>query len=318
MGLSISFATVNMLRCTAEKLKGNCICIQRETHSLKRIMTEYKSCLGPHGIYVENILQKSISLEEDVERETNNLIQRILELAGQMETYIMQNESMITVSKTSDVIALQKEKQPRVMLSKTQQSYQTVFLEGRECKIFDHPDLIAQRGVYRQGHNTHGIEGTCGLCSSATVMNIAGYSYNENDVVDYAMEKGFCTEDGGTSANHRKQIIEGMGKILMKNIVGEPLQTIASYVEQGKGVILAVEASYLNPKWYDPMVPGGHAITLASVVRDTKTNEIVKYVIIDSNGKTPEEACQFVEPKVLEKAFEKLGAIANVTTEILH
>lgn len=321
MGLSISLETVEMLRHTMAEMKKNYDCIHEEGIRLQNKLEESAIGLGPHVSYVQDIIKKNKGLEAEAEKDVEYLIKRMLELANQMEAYILQNEPGIRFAKVKEQPAVSKEEQVQIGLLQTKQTYQPIFLDGRECKLFDHPDLIAQRGVYSQGHNSLGIDGTCGLCSSATVMNIAGYQYNEDDVVVYAMKNKLCTESGGTSARHRKQIIEGMAKVSMTTTVGTSLQDIASLVEQGKGVILAIEASYVNPEWYgpyDPMQPSGHAVTLASVVRDAKTNEIVKYVIIDSNGRNPEEARQFVEPKVLEKAFGALGAEANITNEILH
>ena len=320
MGLSISTETVAKLRHTADLLKTDNVRIVEENQRLQYCYWQNRLQLGPHTFRVEELLTNNKKLQKEVEAEVERMTQRILYLADQMETFIQQNGES---SNTYGTVAAGVKKEDKILLGleKTQQTYQTVWLDDRECKVFDHPKQVAARGAYHQGTNSIGINETCGLCASATVMNIAGYRYSEDDVVLYAIEHGFCTATGRTTARNRNHIIEGMGNIHMSAHSMQRLEKVARLVEEGHGVIIGVDASLLNEKWYgpyDPAEPKGHAITLASVIRDAHTNEIVKYVIIDSNGPTHEKAYQEIDPMTLKRAFYALGACVNVTDEILY
>ena len=62
----------------------------------------------------------------------------------------------------------------------------------------------------------------------------------------------------------------------------------------------------------------GHAITITSVIRDKQTNEILQYVVVDSNPMSPDEAVRRVDAKVLNKAYKKFRKVAVVTDQILR
>ncbi|MCR5048167.1 MAG: hypothetical protein K6A37_04310 [Saccharofermentans sp.] len=202
-------------------------------------------------------------------------------------------------------------------LSVTNQTYHPMLNlnNPNSTKIFDHPQDVASKGILNQQGST------CGLCASGTVANICGNNFTENVMFAHAKAKGLCSNDGGTTPAGRSQLITSMTGVPTDVVHVKNLEDLVPYVESGKGVIIPVEASIYKSDWYgnyNPQEPKGHAIVLASVVRDAKTNEIIKYVVIDSNGRTPSEACQHVDPKVLQTAFRVRGGAANVTKNIIY
>jgi hypothetical protein len=206
-------------------------------------------------------------------------------------------------------------------LSSTYQSYHHQNLDGRDVFVFDHPFNFAKRAVITQGSAfPDGPQGTCGCCAGGSIMNKACYSYFERDVVSYALERELCSDDGGTSSLDRKNIIQGMTGIGVNSMRIDKLEEVALSVESGHGVIIAVSACTYSPEIYGDYVPGipdGHALVLDSVVRDPITNEIIKYVVIDSNGRNPNEACRLVDPQVLQDAFEMNGCRVNITESVI-
>ena len=62
---------------------------------------------------------------------------------------------------------------------------------------------------------------------------------------------------------------------------------------------------------------GGHAMVLESVIRDSETNEILEYVVADSNGSDSQSASRRVSASRLERAFERFGSLSVCTNQII-
>lgn len=166
-------------------------------------------------------------------------------------------------------------------LDKTTYGY-TVDENGN--RVYDHP-LEQEKYLHRnQGEAYDKFQGTCGLCSVANVLRMAGVQYSEKDIVDYAKNHNLCNQggepgyNGGTSAAEREKILEAFG--IPSTCVSPSISVLASSVEQGKGVIISVDPGKLAPEVYDS---GYHAITVTSVVRDSNGN-IKGFYVCDSNS----------------------------------
>lgn len=214
----------------------------------------------------------------------------------------------------------------------TQAGSQTGTFNGHAVTIYNTPHETAQRhAISNQGTAfPTSFRGTCGCCASGTVMNMAGFNFSERDVVSYASNNGLCStgsvdpaDNGGTTAMDRQAIIEGMSGIQCTNTTGlYTLEELATQVETGHGVILGVDASGLPG--YNCAPGSGHAIVLASVVRNSSTNEIDGYYIYDSNGRVNDtsgnnyDVCQFVPAETLDMCFESWGRRSNVSLQIIR
>ena len=205
-------------------------------------------------------------------------------------------------------------------LLNTAQTIQTVFLEGKEVDIFDHPFEPNNYRICNQGSAyPTGPQGTCGCCSCGTIINKSGGNTNEHEIVAYAWNNKLCSNSGGTSPSSWGKILDGAG-IDNHEMSGSPLSELANYVEQGHGVIIGVSACTYNPQMYGHYFPGasdGHALVLESVIRDHKTGEILEYVVSDSNGKSRDDACRRVPASILEKAFSRKHKASVVTNEVI-
>lgn len=200
-------------------------------------------------------------------------------------------------------------------LSHTRQKTINVFLNGRNCTVFDHPFDVNSGRICNQGSAyPTGPQNTCGCCSSGTIINKAGGNTNEHDIVAFAWNNGFCDNDGFTTANTIADILTTSG-VPSTNTSGTRLQNLAEQVERGRGVIIAVNARRFDPSLYRQS--GGHAVVLESVIRDAQTNEILEYVVVDSNRTNSVDAVRRVDAHQLERAFGDLGNQSISTNNVI-
>ena len=317
---AISPQGVQSFQTLAESLSSSMDNIKTANKSLQTSMESVMETTGIYGLEIWNITLKIGTTLSDGEDSVNTLITAINKQAGEIEAlFSLGGEDSKSGNGSSSTPGKAGESSGRG-LPHTNQTYNTVTIEGQTVKIFDHPHDVAAKGVINQGTNDLGLRGDCGLCASGSFMNLAGNHFSENDIAKYAKGKGLCDKDGGTNANNRASIITGMSGIPVDIVQGKSINDLVSYVENGQGVMIGVEASLYKPEWYgeyDPNDPGGHSMLLASVIRDPNTNNIMKYVVIDSNGNDPRDACQLVDPAVLQRAFSFWGSTAEISKTVL-
>ena len=202
-------------------------------------------------------------------------------------------------------------------MSKTEQSWQT---DADGNQIFDSPVETGARMDSKQG-KVKGFSGTCGLVSCENILKMAGINVSEADVVSYASRtrsqingaflcsRGmpFAEDNGATSVSDRNEILSHFGV----DAVALPcdIDSIARYVEEGRGVIISVHAEQL----YYGSTDGGdlHAICVTSVKRDP-AGHLVGFYVCDSNGYPSE----FYYAAEIDRALS--GRDMNVTSSIIR
>ena len=200
-------------------------------------------------------------------------------------------------------------------LSHTNQTSEQYLLNGRKVTVFDHPFDSNSGRICNQGSAyPTGPQQTCGCCACATIINKAGGSATEHSTVAYAWNNHFCDNEGRTTAQNWASILNG-NNVGASVTNGTSLSNLASYVEQGRGVIIGVDARAYAPDMYRSH--GGHAMVLESVIRDSETNEILEYVVADSNGSDSQSASRRVSASRLERAFERFGSLSVCTNQII-
>ena len=193
-----------------------------------------------------------------------------------------------------------------------------VLPDGRDTVVIGDPDGD-KAFTHQQGDNWLGFQGTCGLCSCENVLRSFGLDISETDMVIYAAQRGLCVCDNPDPAHNGGTTLEGQVAILAGHGVpasafyGSSLEDLAGNIEQGRGVIIAVDAGVL---WDSAMYDGGgspnHAITVTGVARDPMTGEIQGFFVNDSGtGK----AAQFVDASMMREAWEEVGGLQVATTE---
>lgn len=205
--------------------------------------------------------------------------------------------------------------------------------ETRHTKIFNRPRETGQllncnQGVPRSagGEGVEDFLGTCGLVSCENILRMAGVQITEEEIVTYARANNWCTKNnistknGGTSPWDRQAILSHYG-IDSRVESFTDVEQIATYVAEGRGVIVSTEAYTLwngdKPRFKAPTVPGRHAVTVTSVERDTVTDEIVAFYICDSGSKNSDSARR-VSVKLFSRALQAVGGSINVTNTIIR
>jgi hypothetical protein len=194
-----------------------------------------------------------------------------------------------------------------------------VLPDGRDAVIIGDPEGD-KAFTHKQGDNWLGYEGTCGLCSCENVLRSFGLDVTETDIVTFAAQRGLCGTDdpdprqnGGTTTEWQAEILTRHG-IPASASYGGSMEDLAGNIEQGRGVIVEVDAGVLweRPEYSNWLGQPNHAITVTGVARDPMTGDIQGFFINDSGtGK----AAQFVDASVMREAWEQAGGQQVVTAE---
>lgn len=186
--------------------------------------------------------------------------------------------------------------------------------------VYDHPSEMASCLCDSQGFAySANFAGTCGLCSCANVLRLAGVDLGEKEMIDFAAPGKLCDyvagepdASGGTRPWERREILSHFGvdsDIVSVGMSGgratsDSVQKIADYVSDGRGVIISVHANTLYAS--GPAEDDYHAVTVTSVRKDGLGN-ITGFYIADSNIGTT-----YYPASLLQKALT--GNPMNVTT----
>ena len=199
-------------------------------------------------------------------------------------------------------------------------------------ETYDSPLEVGQYLYTEQGSAYDNFKGTCGLCSCANILRLAGVNYGEKEMIDYAANQqgGFfatrlCTVNsfnpsasGGTTPKQRQQILDNFGVSssifdVKTDAEGktsiDTINDLAKWVSEGRGVIIDVDAGlfYNSPQNYGK----GHAVTLTSVEKN-KYGDVTAFYILDSNQGTVK--CNAWELQDMLRNFVGI----NVTSQIIR
>lgn len=205
--------------------------------------------------------------------------------------------------------------------------------DGEGNLVYDTPQKMDAYLYKEQGSARVFFKGTCGLCSCANIMRLAGVNATEKEMIDYASKTpaanagGYLcvtgclnpANNGGTSPWDRKEILSHFGVEsslfqIETDETGKPtdknIENIASYVETGRGVILSVHSRML---WYDEAYAKKdyHAVTVTSVKRDKKGSVLGFYICDSQKGGT-----EFYPAEKVRNVLT--GAPMNVTQSIIR
>lgn len=198
-------------------------------------------------------------------------------------------------------------------------------------QVYDSPMETNQYLYTQQGSANADYQGTCGLCSCANILRLAGVNLSEGDMIAYASttksswfgnlcSTGYSNPDmnGGTSPKDRQEILSHFGidsSVLPVFTTGgsvdqRNIKLIADGVSSGRGVILSVHADML---WYDAAVglDDYHAVTVTSVKKNSAGDVLGFYICDSADGGTT----YYPADKVIRCLT---GAPMNITHQIIR
>lgn len=166
-----------------------------------------------------------------------------------------------------------------------------------------------------QGDNPFGFRGTCGLCSCELIIRQFGIEVTEADVVAYAIAHGLCNIEsdpamrGGTTVAEQARILADFG-VPAHYETGRSLEDLADSVQQGRGMLLAVDCGVLwdDATYYDGRA--NHAVTAIGVARDPQTGQIQGFYLNDTGTGEPG---RFVDAATMAEAWVEMGGTCVVT-----
>lgn len=286
------FDQIDTLRKQQNKLEENGIAL----HSL--LSTTSSSFNYEHINGVLNYWINLLNMYNQTQLESNNI--------SSNETSNEQNDEFKPNRKT-----------PRD-LPVTQYGYQTD-IDGNQ--VYDSPIETTKYLCPRQGNARAGYEGTCGLCSCANVIRLAGVNVDEGQIIDYASVNNLCDFDGATSPLDRKEILNHFGvdsgifplnKDFNGKVTEDNMDQIETYVSSGKGVILSVHALTLW-RGLDHPTNDFHAITVISTKKDAQGN-LLGFYVNDTGSLTGGTA--YYSKEILLKSLT--GKPMNVTHQVIR
>ncbi len=189
---------------------------------------------------------------------------------------------------------------------------------GREVVVVGDPEGLRELN-HRQGDNPLGFRGTCGLVSCEDVLRQFGLKVTEADVVMYAVGRGLCavtdvpSSCGGTSELSQARLLTELG-VPAHVEAGRGLADLAAWVQEGRGVIVEVNAGEL---WNDPNAwdngEANHAVVVTGVALDPLTGQVAGFYLNDSGRGYPGDSGRFVDAHQMARAWAAPGGSGVIT-----
>ncbi len=216
---------------------------------------------------------------------------------------------------------------------------------GGPCLTFGINDENLSKLSYAQGNNRRGWGNDCSLAQIANIMTLAGKPTAEDQVVEHVNKIRWFLKsnpassrdpflNGGMTANDISRVLNDFG---LANDVYEDrggvagniqklfgakeavdLDGIAAAVEEGRGVILGVNASLLNGEFGE--ITANHAISIVGTARNLKSHDVVGFYINDTghpdisiDGRLERSQTKFVPLWQIRRAYEVPNAAAILT-----
>lgn len=338
---AISVEGANSLKNLANGLQQCTNSINDLNTGLIKSIIAIENELGIYGEEINGIVFHSNSKIKEVQDSINFLSQRINQKSDEILSLLglndMENSSFggdayseNQGTNSGNIASLQPNRSTPRDLPMSQYGF-NADIDGNQ--VYDSPMEINDYLYRKQGSAKWNFRGTCGLCSCANILRLAGVNADEGQMINFASStmapnslERLCStghfnpgRNGGTNPEGRKCILEhfgissGLFDVDMDNLGGatqETMSTISDLVSSGKGVILSVHADML---WHD--APYGindyHAVTVTSVKKDNAGNVLGFYVCDSAKGGTT-----FYSNNRLRRALT--GARMNVTHQIIR
>jgi hypothetical protein len=180
---------------------------------------------------------------------------------------------------------------------------------------------------YQQGDNAYGYQSDCGLVSVSNILQLSGIDATEDDVVQTAIDNGWCNNDpmlppearGGVNDEYLIALLDHYGIDAQAYYPGEAggtYEDIAAALENGQCVTMGVNAGYLwNDANYINDGSANHQIVVTSAARDAETGEITGFYICDSGRWADGDNCRYVSVEEMDACYASISGASVVVTD---
>lgn len=198
---------------------------------------------------------------------------------------------------------------------------------GDFYEVYGDPYKLGEKLDDDQGENSYHAGGDCGLVSIANLLTTAGVEVGEEDIVRYAINNNYCTHSvfisrndwGGTNTFDRVNLLESLGVRVSSYTPDSEFgntDAVAKFIEEGKGVILGLNAGYI---WDDPnhICDGGsnHCVFATGTVRDPDTGKLLGITVCDSGKVGEPSSSDFISVDVLNDAYVNAPRASCIVTD---
>ncbi|WP_406851298.1 calcium-binding protein [Herbaspirillum huttiense] len=184
-------------------------------------------------------------------------------------------------------------------------------IDGKDVLVYGNPKSY-QDLDYTQGDAVPGYQGTCTETSIANLLTIAGREVSEKDVVQRAIDNGWCDTNssdphlrGGTLSGQQRQLLESFG-MPVETMTNYDPNKLAALIKEGKGVLIGVNNYQLwgaNPnKALLDLINVNHMVNLTGAVYAADTGALQGFYIVDTGRGWPSDAARYVSLSELDKA----------------
>ena len=338
---AISAEGAASMRALARQLYAEANAILEASTILETKVAAVGDGLGIYESELLGIIQQGRNTLKVNRDDILDLAQRVLQKADEIEELVALNwGATATAAVATGVIAsnstngtsslVPNRTAPRDLLA-SQYSFSK---DSDGNMVYDSPNEMNQYLYKTQGSADAAFQGTCGLCSCANILRLAGVNASEAEMIAYASKTrdpnsfngmlcatGYSDPglNGGTSPKSRQQILEhfGIDSGIFPlshepdgSISDKTVSQIADYVSAGRGVILSVHADVL---WNDASfgVEDYHAVTVTSVKKNSAGDVLGFYICDSANGGTT-----YYSAEKVKRALT--GSPMNVTYPIIR
>ncbi|WP_233149369.1 calcium-binding protein [Herbaspirillum camelliae] len=184
-------------------------------------------------------------------------------------------------------------------------------IDGKDVLVYGNPKSY-QDLDYCQGDAVPGYMGTCSETSIANLLMIAGRDVTEKDVVQRAINNGWC-DTVSSDPGRRGGTVSGLQRLLLESY-GMPVEAITDYdpnklaalIKEGRGVLMGVNGyalwgADLDKKLLE-LINVNHMINLTGAVYAADTGALQGFYIVDSGRGRSGDAARYVSLSELDKA----------------
>jgi Ca2+-binding RTX toxin-like protein len=186
-------------------------------------------------------------------------------------------------------------------------------VSGKEFVVYGDSIDWANNLDFAQGNNEQNISGDCGIVAVTNSLIQLGLTVTEDDVLNYALSKGYTNSAGTTNIYNVASIFAGYG---FSSSISYDIKTatLEAAVKAGKTVVLGVDSNALWGK--TPAGRDNHAIAVTGVAYNKSTGVLEGFYIADSGRRLDSDAGRFITVDLFKQISENIYSDAVIVNAL--